>query len=74
MFSLPRGNKLLYDTIIRNIPNFIQFTEQKKLDILLYGINLNSDIPDVRNVIVTMAVQKYILQTRRFLNPPLFYP
>ena len=73
-FLFQEERQLLYNTLIRHIPNFIQYTEQKKLDVLLYGINLNSDIPDVRNVIITLAVQKFILQTRRFLNPPLFYP
>ena len=49
---------------------------------LRYGINFNRDIPDVQNGILTLAVEKFILQTRRFqnlcypwpLNPPSLSP
>jgi hypothetical protein len=57
---------VLVKTVSELIPNFMNFTMKRKLDILLYGINNKQNIRDCRNVPLTLAVQKYILATNRF--------
>ena len=63
-FTEQRG--VLFKTVSELVPNFMNFTMKRKLDILLYGINNNLDVRDCRNVPLTLAVQKYILSTNRF--------
>ena len=57
---------VLFKTVSELVPNFMNFTMKRKLDILLYGINNNLNVRDCRNVPLTLAVQKYILSTNRF--------
>ena len=59
--------EVLFKTVSELIPKFMNFTMKRKLDILLYGINISLDIRDCRNVPLTLAVQKYILSTN---HPP----
>ena len=39
---------------------------EKKLDILINGVNINNDEFISTNVSLTIAVQNFILQTKRF--------
>ena len=48
------------------LPNYNLLPDKLKMKVLLEGINLHSDEPDSRNVRITLAVQCFILQTKRF--------
>ena len=48
------------------IPSFPNFSKQKKLEILLKGINIDNDDLYHTNISLTIAVQNFILQTKRF--------
>ena len=50
------------------IQNFRNFTKKKKLYIILNGININQDEFISTNITLTFGVQKFIMQTKRFLN------
>ena len=50
----------------RILPNFTTLSDKTKLKILLEGINLHSEEPDSRNIPIALAVQSFILQTKRF--------
>ena len=65
-FLYQEERNCLLSTIRKLIPKFSNLSDKKKTDILLHGINLDSEEPDSRNVPLTFAVQKFILQTRRF--------
>ena len=62
--------QILYNKIEKILPKFTTFSDRKKTDILLFGLNLDSIEPDSRNFPITIAVQTYILQTGRFNKPP----
>ena len=65
-FLFTEERRLLLNTVEQLLPNFKNFTVKKKIDILLFGINLDIEEIDCRNVRLTLAVQKYILDTKRF--------
>ena len=65
-FLYTEERRLLLDTIEQLIPKFKNFTAKKKVEILLFGINLDKEEIDSRNVKITLAVQKYILDSKRF--------
>ena len=48
------------------LPNFLSLTISKQAFILLNGINLDSLLPDPRNRLIMLTVQKFITQTNRF--------
>ena len=48
------------------IPNFLNLSKQRKLEILLQGINTDNDDFRSTNITLTIAVQNFILQTKRF--------
>ena len=48
------------------LPKFKTFSNKVKLDILLHGINLQSEETDSRNRLIIFAVQNFILKTKRF--------
>ena len=48
------------------LPNFLSLTISKQVFILLNGINLDSLLPDPRNRLIMLTVQKFITQTNRF--------
>ena len=48
------------------IPNFKNFSKKRKLDIILNGINVNQDEFISTNITLTLGVQKFISQTKRF--------
>ena len=62
----------LFSKIEHYIPNFKSFTKQRKLDLILRGFHV--DNPDLLslNTTLTIAVQNFILQTKRFseYTPP----
>ena len=57
---------ILFDTVDQLLPKFRQYSNKKKIDILLFGINLDIDEVDSRNVKIAKAVQKFIVDTKRF--------
>ena len=57
--------ELLFDKIEKLIPKFKTFSDKKKTDILLFGINLDSEELDSRNIKLSL-VQTFILQIGRF--------
>ena len=64
-FLYNQERNILYDSMEQYIPNFLSLPNKRKLDILLYGINNNGD-EDCRNKCITLAMQNFILQTKRF--------
>ena len=69
-------NVLLMSKISQYVPNFQRLSQKRKVEILLKGINLENEEPDPRNLGIAFAVQRYIIQTERFIygdaitNPP----
>ena len=56
----------LFSLIEHYIPNFPNFSKQRKLDIILRGIYIENEDFLTTNISLTFAVQKFILQTKRF--------
>jgi hypothetical protein len=56
----------LFGLIEHYIPNFTNFTKQKKLEIILRGVNIDNDDFLSTNISLTIAVQNFILLTKRF--------
>ena len=56
----------LYSRICQIFPNFMALSDKMKVKVLLEGINLHSEEPDSRNIPIVLAVQSFILQTKRF--------
>jgi hypothetical protein len=56
----------LFGLIEHYIPNFPNFTKQKKLEIILRGVNIDNDDFLSTNISLTIAVQNFILLTKRF--------
>ena len=48
------------------IPKFKTFTKRKQLDIILRGVNLENDEFISTNISLTLAVQNFIIHTKRF--------
>ena len=57
---------ILYSKVSRILPNFSLLPDKLKMKVLLEGINLQSEEQDSRNVPLTLAVQSFIIQTKRF--------
>ena len=58
--------QVLFDLFEHYIPNFKNFTKQKQFEILLRGVNLDNDEFFRTNITLTIAVQNFILHTKRF--------
>ena len=58
---------LLFSKIKQYVPNFQILSQKRKIEILLFGINLENEEPDPRNLGIALAVQRYIIQTERFI-------
>ena len=56
----------LFALIGHYIAKFKQTNKNEKLDIILYGLNSENDDYFHLNIILTKAVQNYILKTKRF--------
>ena len=65
-FLYTEERRTLFNTIERLIPNFLKQNQKRKVEILLNGVNLESEEIDSRNVPITLAVQKFIFSTKRF--------
>ena len=62
-FIFQEEQKLLYETVSKQIANFSTYSLSRQVDIFLNGI---SSEPDPRNLPIVFAVQAYILQTKQF--------
>ena len=65
-FLYQNERSILFEKLDKILPKFSKLPDKRKIDIILNGINLNSEEPDSRNIPITLAVQTFILQTRRF--------
>ena len=64
LFSLER--QILLSKIEHHIPHFSQFSKNKKIDLILRGYHPeNYDFYQL-NITLTLAVQNYIIKTKRF--------
>ena len=65
-FLFTEERKVMFSSVQQQIPNFNNYPNKKKMDILLFGINLERDEIDCRNKRIMKIVQTYILKTKRF--------
>ena len=70
--------KILLEKLINIFPKFVSLTKSYQLEIILFGINIKNEEPDPRNIPIVFAVQKFILDTKRFKSaeptPPTNHP
>ena len=59
--------QILFSKIEHHVPQFKNYSKQRKIDLILKGYNPESDEFICLNTTLTIAVQKYIIQTKRFL-------
>ena len=64
-FLYTEERRHLFNTVEQILPNFKNMTKKKQIETLLYGINLNITIY-IRNKRLSLAIQNYILKTKRF--------
>ena len=67
-FLYTAERQTLFDTVEHFIPKFARMTKNSKYDLLTTGIRNNDPDYNQLNYKITIAVQKYILQTKRFYN------
>jgi hypothetical protein len=65
-FLFQNERHVLFEKICQVLPKFKKLSKSEQCDILLYGINRDSVLPDPRNKVITFAVQGYITKTNRF--------
>ena len=65
-FLYSSERQVLFDLFEHYIPNFKTFTKQKKLEIILRGINIENDDFLSTNTSLTIIVQNYITHSNRF--------
>ena len=58
--------QILYSLFEHYIPTFKNMTLKQKHDIILYGYNINNKDYLYMNTLLTLGVQKFIIQTKRF--------
>ena len=56
----------LFGLIEHYVPNFNRLNKKQKLDIILRGVNIDDSELFQTNVTLTLAVQNFILLTKRF--------
>ena len=56
----------MVELIEHYVPNFIRFTKNKEIDLILRGINIDDEEYLHVNAILTIAVQSYIILKNRF--------
>ena len=61
--------RILFDLIEHYIPKFSSFKKSQKLDIILRGFEIENIEFIGLNTTLTLAVQKFIMQTKRFYVP-----
>ena len=59
--------QILFSKIEHHIPHFKNYSKKKKLDLILRGYNPDNVEYTQLNTTLTIAVQRYIIQTKRFL-------
>ena len=64
LFSAER--QTLFSLVEHYIPNFLRLSKTAKCKILLFGLETDDPDFDYLNFIITISVQNYILQTKRF--------
>ena len=57
----------LFSKIKQYVPNFEKLSQKMQIETLLFGINLEKEEPDPRNIGIAFVVQRYIIQTERFI-------
>ena len=65
-FLFSGERQILYNLVEHFIPNFRNKSKSKQYEILTNGININSQEFNSTNTIIAIAVQKFILATKRF--------
>ena len=65
-FLFSQERRTLFDLFEHYIPNFNNFPNKKKLELILFGVNLDREEFYSTNIKLTIGVQNYILQTKRF--------
>ena len=58
--------QILFNQVEHFIPNFVSFSKSKKYEILLNGLKTDNPEFNTTNTSITIAVQKFILKTKRF--------
>ena len=58
--------QILFNQVEHFIPNFLSFNKSKKYEILLNGLKTDNPEFNTTNTSITIAVQKFILKTKRF--------
>ena len=59
-------SQTLIDLIEHYIPKFRKLNKKEKLNIIIMGLNIDNDEFLHLNTILTVAVQNFILKTKRF--------
>ena len=65
-FLFQEERKILFDKLVQILPKFLSLTKSCQLETILFGINIKNEEPDPRNIPTVIAVQKFILDTKRF--------
>ena len=65
-FLFSGERQILYNLVEHYIPNFKNKTKAKQYEILTMGINIHSQEFNSTNTTIAIAVQKFILTTKRF--------
>ena len=65
-FLYTQERERLFNLIGHYIPKFKNMNKTQKLNIILFGLNFENDEFSHLNTIITKAVQKFIIQTKRF--------
>ena len=75
-FLFQEERKILFEKLVQILPKFLSLTKSCQLETILFGINIKNEEPDPRNIPIVFAVQKFILDTKRFKSaeppPPIF--
>ena len=58
--------QILYSLFEHYIPTFNNMTLKQKHDTIIYGYNINNNDYLCMNTLLTLGVQKFIIQTKRF--------
>ena len=66
-FLYSHERQILFSKIEHHIPNFKNYSKKKKIDLILRGYNPDNVEFTQLNTTLTFAVQRYIMQTKRFL-------
>ena len=65
-FLYSSERQILFDRVEHFIPKFKNFTKSQKHEILIKGININDPDFLYTNTSISIAVQKFIFQSKRF--------